>query len=240
MFTQVSNRTNNGALIFWGESRRGNIPTHVKVYMTDFVFICSIKSPQCTDKNIKKKLSIAIFLPRVLTYRKTWNFTSCGVQNRETGNDCDVISGLKVSQSKQISPTFCYFLINNARLYPFLANWLAHHKKMTEKSEASSPEMMSSSLLFCTPPQVKFYVFGTSKHGEGKSISNDLFCYTYQYIREVLSSKLIKICHMHNAHSWVSEKGQDFSHFPLLTFETLSRRLCSDSCFSILDTAPDH
>ena len=37
-----------------------------KVYMTDFFFICSIKSPQCTDKYSKKVFSTAIFLPRVL------------------------------------------------------------------------------------------------------------------------------------------------------------------------------
>ena len=30
---------------------------------------------------------------------------------------------------KQISPTFPYFLINNAVLYHFLANLLAHNKK---------------------------------------------------------------------------------------------------------------
>ena len=50
---------------------------------------------------------------------------------------------------------------------------------MTEKSvfrEAWSPEMMSQSFLlflvsqFCTPPEVKFDAFGTSKHGEGKSL----------------------------------------------------------------------
>ena len=35
---------------------------------------------------------------------------------------------------KQISPTFSYFLINSALLYHFLANLLAHKKKMTEKS----------------------------------------------------------------------------------------------------------
>ena len=33
-------------------------------------FICSIKSPQCTDKYSKKVFSIAIFLPRVLMYQK--------------------------------------------------------------------------------------------------------------------------------------------------------------------------
>ena len=41
----------------------------VKVYMTDF-FICSIKSPQCTDKCSKKIFLIAIFLPRVLLCQK--------------------------------------------------------------------------------------------------------------------------------------------------------------------------
>ena len=38
--------------------------------MTDFFFICRIKSPQCTDKYSKKVFSIAIFLPRVLMYQK--------------------------------------------------------------------------------------------------------------------------------------------------------------------------
>ena len=35
-------------------------------------------------------------------------------------------------REKQISPTFSYFLINNALLYHFLVNWLVHNKKMTE------------------------------------------------------------------------------------------------------------
>ena len=44
------------------------------------------------------------------------------------------------------------FLLNNALLYRFFANL--------------------SSRVFCTPSEVKFHVFGTSKHGEGKSLSN--------------------------------------------------------------------
>ena len=32
--------------------------------------MCSIKSPQCTDKYSEKNFSIAIFLPRVLMYQK--------------------------------------------------------------------------------------------------------------------------------------------------------------------------
>ena len=41
---------------------------------------------------------------------------------------------------------FLIFLINNALLYHFLANWLAHNKKTTKKSvfcEAWSPELTS-------------------------------------------------------------------------------------------------
>ena len=51
-------------------------------------------------------------------------------------------------REKQISPTFSYFLITNALLYHFLANWLAHNKKMIEKSvfrEAWSHELTSQS-----------------------------------------------------------------------------------------------
>ena len=36
-------------------------------------------------------------------------------------------------RGKQISPTFSYVLINNALLYYFLANLLAHNKKMPER-----------------------------------------------------------------------------------------------------------
>ena len=58
-------------------------------------------------------------------------------------------------------------------------------------SEARSPEMTSQSFLvscfwrFCTPPEVKFEAFGKPKHGEGKSLSKIMFCYTYQYIGEI-------------------------------------------------------
>ena len=66
-------------------------------------------------------------------------------------------------------PTFFYFLINNALLYHFLANFLAHNKKMTEKSVFLEDDVtIIPSLLFlvsrfCTPPEVKFQDFGTSK-----------------------------------------------------------------------------
>ena len=83
---------------------------------------------------------------------KASNFTSGGVQNRETKNRGlgTIVTSIQDSKprEKQISLMFSYFLINNALLYHFLANWLAHNKKMTEKSgfrEAWSPELTSQS-----------------------------------------------------------------------------------------------
>ena len=120
--------------------------------MTDFFFICSIKSPQCADKCSKKVFSIAIFLSRVLMYQKHQISTSGGVQNRETKNRGlgTIMTAIQVSKprEKQISPTFSYFLINKALLHYLLANWLAHIKKMTEKyvfREAWSLELTSQS-----------------------------------------------------------------------------------------------
>ena len=68
-------------------------------------------------------------------------------QKQETGNDCDVNSGLQASRKTDFSDVFL-FSHKNALLYHFLANWLAHNKKMTEKSvfrEAWSPELTSQS-----------------------------------------------------------------------------------------------
>ena len=68
---------------------------------------------------------------------KASNFTSGGVQNRETKNrrPGTIVTSFQdfKLRKKQISPTFSYFLINNALLYHFLANWLTHNEKMSEK-----------------------------------------------------------------------------------------------------------
>ena len=83
---------------------------------------------------------------------------------------------------KQIFLKFSYFVINSSLLCHFLLNRLAYKKETTVKSvfpEAFSSEVTSRSfsLLFLvswffTPPELKFDVFGTSKHGEEKSLSN--------------------------------------------------------------------
>ena len=66
---------------------------------------------------------------------------------------------------KQISLAFSHVLINNALLHHFLANWLAHNKKTTEKSvflqglEFWNDVTIVPSVLFwvsrfCTSPKV--------------------------------------------------------------------------------------
>ena len=97
------------------------------------------------------------------------------------------------SLKKRISPTFSYFLINNELLYHFLVNWLAHNKKMTDKSvfhELSFNQVLkwrrnrSQSPVFV--PQRKWNLTFLVHQ---KSLSKNIFCYTYQYIGEIWSSK---------------------------------------------------
>ena len=142
--------------------------------MTDF-FNCSIKSPHCTDKYNENFFRYR-FSFQCFDVPKATNFTSDGVQNRETKNRRlgTIVMSFQDSQprEKQISQIFSHFLKNKALLYHFLANWLAHNKKTIEKSvfrETWSLLFLVS--WFSTPPEVKFDAFGTSKHREGKSLS---------------------------------------------------------------------
>ena len=138
---------------------------------------------------------------------KKWNFTSDGVQTHETKNRrlgmiVTSLQDLKFHW-EQISSTFSYFLTNNAVLYHFLANLLAHNNEMTEKSlfrklkvlkwrhnRSHSPFFLVS--WFRTPAKVKFHVFGTSNTGKEKRF-RICFSYTYQYVVEILSSKKEKL-----------------------------------------------
>ena len=181
----------------WSRDKPG-IAFHLKCIWQIF-FICSIKSPQCADKCRKKVFSIAIFLSRVLMYQK--HQISLPVGYRPKTGDWERLwrqfRTPRLAKNRFLRP-FSYFLINNALLYHFLANWLAYNKKMTEKSvfrDAWIPELTSQSFpvscfwCFCTPPEVKFDAFGTSKHGEGKWLLKKFFCYTYQHIGEIQLSK---------------------------------------------------
>ena len=165
-------------------------------------FICLIKSPQCTDKYSKKVFSIAIFLFRVLMYQKHQISLPVGykteTKNRGLGTIATSIEDSK-PRKKQSSPTFSHFLINNALLYHFLANWLAHNKKMTEKSvfrEAWSSELTSQSfpvscfgVAVLYPTGSEIWRFWHIKTRGRKIAIEKFFCYTYQHIGEIWSSK---------------------------------------------------
>ena len=147
-----------------------------KVYMTDFFLFARLNLPNAL-LSMAKKNSIAIFLPlfwctKSVKFHFRWG-TKLRDQEQETGT---IVTSFKDSKprEKQISPTFSYFLINNALLYYFLANLLAHSKKMTEKSFFSRgleswndvtivPSLLCFVSRYCTPPEVKFDTFGTSK-----------------------------------------------------------------------------
>ena len=57
----------------------------LKVYMTYFFLICSIKSPQCAD-NYRNFFFDSDFPSPCFDVPKASNFTSGGVQNRDTKN----------------------------------------------------------------------------------------------------------------------------------------------------------
>ena len=120
--------------------------------MTDFFYLLWLLNFPNVLISIAKSFFDSDFPSPCFDAPKASNFTSGGVLNRETknrrlGTIVTSFQDFKLRE-KQISPTFSYFLINNVLLYHFLANWLAHNKKMTEKSvfhEAWSPEMTSQS-----------------------------------------------------------------------------------------------
>ena len=89
-----------------------------KLYMTDF-FICSIKCPQCADK-CGKKFFDSDFPSPCFDVPKASNFTSGGVQNRNTKNRRlgTIVTSIQDFKpcKKQISQSFSYCeLINLLR-----------------------------------------------------------------------------------------------------------------------------
>ena len=88
---------------------------------------------------------------------------------------------------------------------------------MSEKSvfrEAWSSEMTSQSLPvlcfwsrgFVPPPEVKLDAFGTSKYGEGKSLSKKLFAILIRILRRSNRANK-KICHIHFKLPGLSRNG---------------------------------
>ena len=130
---------------------------------------------------------------------KASNFTSGGVQNRDTKNRRLGMIVTSIQDSgpceKQISQSFNYCEVINLLRNGLIVRCLWENKKTSEKSVESwidvtivpSPLFLVS--RFCTPPEGKFDAYGTSKHGKGKSLWKKLFCCTYKYTGEIWSSK---------------------------------------------------
>ena len=118
----VGSRSNNNNNNFIGTQPKIKLNEQelLKVYMTDLFFICSIKSPQCTDKYSKKGFFHSDFPFPCFDVPKASNFTSSGIQNRETKNKGlgTLVTSIQDSKprEKQISQSFSYCeLINLLR-----------------------------------------------------------------------------------------------------------------------------
>ena len=176
-------------------------PGNLKVYryMTDFFLFARSSLPNVLISTAKKFFHSDFPFP-CFDVPKASNFTSGGVQNRETKNRGlgKIVTSIQDCKphKKQISPMFSYFLITNALLYHFWANWLAHNKKMTEKSvffvilgvlnwchNSSQSPVFGVTVLYPTGSEIwRFWHIKTW----GKKIAIEkFFCYTYQHIGEI-------------------------------------------------------
>ena len=105
---------------------------------------CSLLLRLSHVRKISMKETWCIWRSRNVKFPFRWS-TKPRDQKQKTGNDCDVISGLKISRKTDFSDIFL-FSYKQRTLYHFLANLLAHNNKLTEKSvfrETLSPEMAS-------------------------------------------------------------------------------------------------
>ena len=68
------------------------------------------------------------------------------------------------------------------------------------------PSLLFSVSRFCTPPEVKFHVFGPSKHGEEKSLSNNFFFILISTLWRFYRGNKKKICHIHFKH-WAESQS---------------------------------
>ena len=120
---------------------------------------------------------------------KASNFTPGGVQNRDTKNRTlgTIVTSIQdfKPREKQISQLFSYCELINLLRNGTIVRCLRKLENVGEICFSRGLESwidvtIVSSLLFlvsrfCTPPEVKFDAFGTSKHGEGKSLSKIFF-----------------------------------------------------------------
>ena len=161
--------------------------------MTDLFLFARLNLPNVLI-SVAKKTFHSDFLSPCFDVPKASNFTSSGVQNRDTQNRRlgTIMTSIQDSKprEKQISQSFSYCELINLLRNGTIVRCLWENNKT---SEAWSPELTSFPVPCFwsrgTPPEVKFDASGTSKHGKGKSLWKKFFCCTYQYIGEIWWSK---------------------------------------------------
>ena len=101
---------------------------HLKCMWQNFFLFARLNFPNVLISIAKKKIKIVIFLPRVLLYQKRQISLPAGYKKarpkQETGNDCDVISGLQASRKTDFSDIFL-FSYNQRTIVPFLSQLIS-------------------------------------------------------------------------------------------------------------------
>ena len=117
--------------------------------------------------------------------------------------------GYKTARSKTGDSDIFLFSYEQRTIVPFLSKLISSQWEndweicFSRGLESWNDVTIVASLLFlasrfCTPPEVKFDSFGTSKHGEGKSLSNFfLFALLISTLGRFNRGNKKKICHVH-------------------------------------------
>ena len=123
----------------------------LKVYMTDFFLFARLNLPNVLI-SVAKKFFDSDFPSPCFDVPKASNFTSGGVQNRDTKNRRlgTIVTSIQDSKprEKEISQSLNYYELINLLRNGTIVRCLRENKKTSEKSvfcEAWNPELMSQS-----------------------------------------------------------------------------------------------
>ena len=161
--------------------------------MTDLFLFARLNLPNVLI-SVAKNIFHSDFPSPYFDVPKASNFTSGGEQNRDTKNRRlgTIVTSIQDSKPRdnQISQSFSYCELINLLRNGTIVRCLWENKKTSRGLESWIDVTIVPSPLFlvsrlCTPPEVKFDAFGSSKHGKGKSLWKKLFCCTYQHIGEI-------------------------------------------------------
>ena len=127
-------------------------------------------------------------------------------QKQKTGNDCDVNSGLQAWRKTDFSVIFLLWANQFAKKWYNSALFMRKYENVGEICFSRSlkswnditiiPGLLFFFFFFCNPPEVKFDTFGTSKHREGKLLSDNFLAILISTLGRAYHANK-KICHIH-------------------------------------------